>query len=79
MLTNEEFAELDKARVAAARQPGKSTLHLALRHIEAQNQQIAKMYALVQALAKRQDASLCRRVPRWFAMKWAQVKAAFRA
>jgi hypothetical protein len=79
MLTNEEFAKLDKARVNAARQPGKSTLHLALRHIEVQNQQVSKLYALNMALAKRIDNSLCRRVPRWFAVKWAQVKGAFRA
>lgn len=79
-LTNEEFAKLDKIRTSLSRHTkNKSTLQLAFEHIEVQNQQVAKLFALNHALAKRIDNSLCRRVPRWFAVKWAQIKWAFRA
>lgn len=76
-LTNEDFAQLDKARVALKRHAtGKSNLQLAFEHIETMQPQLQRAVGVIELLVKKRNASWCFRVPRFFVVKWARFKIA---
>lgn len=80
-LTNEEFAHLEKARVAEMRiqtPKQKTMLRLAFEHLNDLQDQQKRALSLIDQLVAFRNESLCWRVPAFFAVQWARVKSWFR-
>jgi hypothetical protein len=77
-LTNEEFHRLDSARVNSMHlRKGKGqearVLQLAFEHIEDLSAQQQKAIRVIEGMLAHRNKSLCWRVPRWFAYRWART------